>query len=199
VLATASDGDGSRELFAFDASIHELGEAGARAAVALERLETERAMVSGTTTSAELRAGHRITVDDVGGGFTGTYIVTSVRHSFVRSDDGCLAYGNAFEAVPEGTPYRPPLRTPTPRVHGVHTAVVTGPGWQPVTSTSTAVKVQFHWDRHGAMDENSSAWIRVAACQQARRPQLYLPEVGDEICRLRAGDGAALRDRHALQ
>jgi type VI secretion system secreted protein VgrG len=109
--------------------------------------------------------------------------VTEVRHAFVRSEDGCLGYGNAFEAVPEGTPYRPPLRTPNPRVHGVHTAVVTGPAGSPVhTDQWGRVKVQFHWDRHGGMDENSSAWIRVALpAGRLDDPALYRPEVGDDV------------------
>jgi type VI secretion system secreted protein VgrG len=44
------------------------------------------------------------------------------------------------------------------------------------------VKVQFHWDRYGGMDENSSAWIRVALpAGRLDDPALYLPEVGDEV------------------
>ena len=44
------------------------------------------------------------------------------------------------------------------------------------------VKVQFHWDRQGKSDENSSAWLRVAALHAGQEfGFVMVPEVGDEV------------------
>ena len=53
--------------------------------------------------------------------------------------------------------------TPKPVVHGTQTAVVVGPAGEEIfTDKYGRVKVQFHWDREGKNDANSSCWIRVA-------------------------------------
>ena len=44
------------------------------------------------------------------------------------------------------------------------------------------VKVQFHWDRLGESDENSSCWMRVVQdWSDVRAPALGFPRVGDEV------------------
>ena len=49
-------------------------------------------------------------------------------------------------------------------VQGPQTAVVVGPAGEEIyTDKYGRVKVQFHWDRDGKKDENSSCWIRVVA------------------------------------
>ena len=59
--------------------------------------------------------------------------------------------------------FRPRRATPKPFVQGPQTAVVVGPGGEEIyTDKYGRVKVQFHWDRYGKKDENSSCWIRVS-------------------------------------
>jgi type VI secretion system secreted protein VgrG len=45
------------------------------------------------------------------------------------------------------------------------------------------VKVQFHWDRYGANDQNSSAWLRQTSpmASSSYRGMLFLPRIGDEV------------------
>ena len=44
------------------------------------------------------------------------------------------------------------------------------------------MKVQFHWDREGKNDENSSCWIRVGAAARRHEPRLLRsPQVGQEV------------------
>jgi type VI secretion system secreted protein VgrG len=44
------------------------------------------------------------------------------------------------------------------------------------------VQVQFHWDREGKKDENSSCWIRVAQNWAGKRFGIHFhPRVGDEV------------------
>jgi type VI secretion system secreted protein VgrG len=59
--------------------------------------------------------------------------------------------------------YRPPQRTPKPRVEGVQSATVVGPSGQEIhTDEFGRVRVQFPWDREGKLDDDSSCWIRVS-------------------------------------
>ena len=44
------------------------------------------------------------------------------------------------------------------------------------------VKVQFHWDRRGKRDENSSCWVRVAHDWAGKRwGAVFLPRIGQEV------------------
>jgi type VI secretion system secreted protein VgrG len=66
---------------------------------------------------------------------------------------------------------------------GVQTAVVVGPpGSEIHTDGQGRVKVQFHWDRKGNYDENSSPWIRVMTPAGGREfGQIRLPRVKEEV------------------
>lgn len=95
----------------------------------------------------------------------GEYAVVSVEHRAVRFDKGGgtgQGYSNRFTCMPADVLFRPPRRTPRPRVHGIQTAIVTGPSGEEIhTDVHGRIKVQFHWDRLGARDDHSSCWIRV--------------------------------------
>src|SRR4051812_42812109 len=76
---------------------------------------------------------------------------------------GGTGYQCAFVAMPSAQQFRPKRITPKPFVQGPQTAVVVGPGGEEIyTDKYGRVKVQFHWDRRGKKDENSSCWIRVS-------------------------------------
>ena len=76
---------------------------------------------------------------------------------------GGTGYRCSFVAMPSSQQFRPKRITPKPFVQGPQTAVVVGPGGEEIyTDKYGRVKVQFHWDRRGKKDENSSCWIRVS-------------------------------------
>ena len=78
-------------------------------------------------------------------------------------EGGGTSYQCAFVAMPTAQQFRPKRLTPKPFVQGPQTAVVVGPGGEEIyTDKYGRVKVQFHWDRRGKKDENSSCWIRVS-------------------------------------
>ena len=79
--------------------------------------------------------------------------------------------------------YRPPRVTRKPRVEGVQTAIVVGPGGEEIYPDKYGrVKVQFHWDRYGKKDENSSCWIRVAQVHAGKGfGGIDIPRIGDEV------------------
>jgi type VI secretion system secreted protein VgrG len=95
-------------------------------------------------------------------------------------DDAWVMSG---EAVFADAPYRPELRTPKPKAHGVQSAVVVGPPGQEIhTDEFGRVRVQLPWDREGHLDEKSTCWMRV---NQGWGGQGYgflvLPRIGQEV------------------
>ncbi len=96
------------------------------------------------------------------------YLVVSVTHN-IHSDafeaglGGGVSYANHFTVIESGTPYRTTRSTQKPIVQGPQTAVVVGPSGEEIyTDEHGQVKLQFHWDRYGKSDENSSCWVRVS-------------------------------------
>ncbi len=87
------------------------------------------------------------------------------------------------EACSAEVAYRPPLATPKPRVTGVECATVVGPAGEEIhTDEFGRVRVQFHWDRVGAMDEKSSCWIHVSQpWGGAGYGGVNLPRIGHEV------------------
>jgi type VI secretion system secreted protein VgrG len=119
------------------------------------------------------------------------YLITGLRHTAnsggnyevgaAGGDD--LTYRNSFECIPASTTFRPPRVTPTPFVQGCQTAVVVGPGGEEIyTDKYGRVKVQFHWDREGKKNENSSCWIRVSHPWAGQGwGAISIPRIGQEV------------------
>jgi type VI secretion system secreted protein VgrG len=81
---------------------------------------------------------------------------------------------------------RHPFRMSTgtkPAILGPQTAKVVGKKGEEIwTDPYGRVKVQFHWDRDGDGDENSSCWVRVAQMWASSRfGAVNIPRVGDEV------------------
>ncbi|MGF7132932.1 type VI secretion system secreted protein VgrG [Paraburkholderia sp. EB58] len=105
------------------------------------------------------------------------WVVASVVHD--ASHD---IYRNRFEAFPATIEYRPARVTPRP-VMPTQTATVVGKAGEELwTDQYGRVKVQFHWDRDGKNDENSSCWVRVAQPWASKRFGMqFMPRIGDEV------------------
>lgn len=92
-------------------------------------------------------------------------------------------YKNDFEAVPAEVVFRPAPKPRSERMHGLQTATVVGPKGEDVYADKYGrIKVQFHWDRTGKRDENSSCWIRCA--QMIAGPgwgSQFIPRIGMEV------------------
>lgn len=118
------------------------------------------------------------------------YLITSVSHTGlqpgVKEEQASYRdseYSNNFECIPEGVPFRPERITRKPVVEGVQTAIVVGPeGEEIYTDELGRIKVQFHWDREGQLNEHSSCWIRVGQLfAGAGYGALFLPRIGQEV------------------
>lgn len=81
------------------------------------------------------------------------------------------------------TPFRPPRSTPKPMIRGPQTAIVVGPSGDEIhTDEHGRVKCQFHWDRYGESDENSSCWIRVSQPWSGKNwGSIAIPRIGQEV------------------
>jgi type VI secretion system secreted protein VgrG len=92
-------------------------------------------------------------------------------------------FRNHFECIPYSTPFRPARVTPRPVISGAQTAVVVGQSGEEIwTDKYGRVKVQFHWDRYGKADENSSCWIRVSEGWAGKNwGVIMLPRLGQEV------------------
>lgn len=87
------------------------------------------------------------------------------------------------EARSAAEAYHPPLRHAKPKAGGVESATVVGPAGEEIhTDEFGRVRVQFHWDREGDRDENSSCWIHVSQTWAgAGYGGTNLPRVGQEV------------------
>ncbi len=162
----------------------------------LEEIRSDRLEARGESICRRLVAGYRVEMeghprpDDKLPKFNGEYLLLRVRHEAsqpqareeeARGED--FQYSNSFECVPADTAYRPPRVTPGPVLRGVQTAIVVGPSGEEIyTDEHGRVKVQFHWDREGKKDANSSCWIRVS--QGWAGPgwgAMFIPRIGQEV------------------
>ena len=174
---------GSGELYSFDHAVTRAADAQTQARLRLEAASAEAQRHVGASGVPTLRAGRLVAINDAtGGGFGGNYVVTAVRHVLVRdANGGCFSYANEFTSIPSATPFRSARVTPIPNVGGVLSAVVTGPpGETRFVDRWGRIKVKFLWDRQGAADDHSSAWIRVAN-PPGRLGDVFLPNIGDEV------------------
>jgi type VI secretion system secreted protein VgrG len=88
-----------------------------------------------------------------------------------------------FLTIPSSVPFRPALASKKPVVEGPQTATVVGPAGEEIwTDQYGRVKLQFHWDREGKSDENSSCWVRVSqAWAGTGWGGIHIPRIGQEV------------------
>jgi type VI secretion system secreted protein VgrG len=145
-------------------------------------------VIQGSGNCRQFVSGHRFTLERHFNA-NGPYLLTGVQHSaqmtgnFRSGDGGEFVYQNRFTCIPLGLPFRPLRQTPRPFVRGTQTAVVVGPpGEEVFTDKYGRVKVQFHWDREGQHDADSSCWVRVAQLWAGKRwGASFWPRVGQEV------------------
>ncbi|MBU1743565.1 MAG: type VI secretion system tip protein VgrG [Proteobacteria bacterium] len=114
------------------------------------------------------------------GELDGRYMILSATHSFDGSGNN---YQNQFQCIPAAVIYRPKRVTPKPRIPNIQTGTVVGPSGEEIhTDEHGRVKVQFHWDRLGAMDDHSSCWIRVSQPWAGSGwGFFFIPRIGMEV------------------
>jgi type VI secretion system secreted protein VgrG len=162
------------------------------ASLAMEEIDSRYKIISGASDCSSMTAGHRFNLENHPGSQNGSYVLTSVSHTATQSpdynsEDTVLdPYDNSFTCIPVGSgapTFRPGQITPKPTVEGLQTATVVGPAGEEIfTDKYGRVKVQFHWDRHGKNDADSSCWMRVAQNWAGKKwGVMFIPRIGMEV------------------
>lgn len=180
----------SYDIFDYPGSYPTLGEGDPYARVRLEELQASHLRSYGQGRARGLAPGRLLTLEKHAvGEYNKEYLIVGTEYDFSDNDyeanDGSSDHHLtiAAEFHPTEQPYRPERRTPKPHTMGPESAVVTGPAGQEIyTNEHGQVKVQFHWDRYGKKDENSSCWIRVSHPWAGTGfGGVHIPRIGQEV------------------
>ncbi|MFW6206633.1 MAG: type VI secretion system Vgr family protein, partial [Gemmatimonadota bacterium] len=189
-LESSISGEGEGEVYDYHPGRYTSREEGERhARLLMELREAGRHLARGESSCRAFRSGFRF---ELTGHFDSAanqpWILVELHHTGRAGDyrsweSASLDYENEFVAIPHEVPYRPPRKTPAPVVEGTQTAVVVGKSGEEIwTDEHGRIKVQFHWDREGKRDEDSSCWVRVATPWAGKGwGQLHVPRIGQEV------------------
>ncbi|HET9954423.1 MAG TPA: type VI secretion system tip protein TssI/VgrG [Polyangiaceae bacterium] len=179
------------ELFDYPADFLDAGTGDQRVRMRLEEVQADHETVEATGNVRALNAGHLFTLSDFPREDQNKeHLVTAVTYELEvngyessTSVGSELAYRVRLEAIDSKRPFHPARVTPKPVVEGPQTAIVRGEKNQDIwTDEFGRVKVQFHWDRVGKNDENSSCWIRVSQLWAGSGfGGVHLPRIGQEV------------------
>lgn len=116
------------------------------------------------------------------------YLIVAASHDLpaeeYETEGGAPAENSvSIEAIDSNQTFRCEKRTPAPVISGPQTAMVVGKSGEEIwTDEHGRIKVQFHWDREGQDDENSSCWIRVAQEWAGKKwGSIAIPRIGHEV------------------
>lgn len=160
------------------------------AGVRREELQAEHQRNTAVGTVRGLSSGCKFTLESFPRDDQNTeYLVVSAEYRLF--DPGYRTQNEAhienFKVVlgvaPTKLPYRPPRITPRPIMRGPQTATVVGPSGEEIfTDKYARVKVQFHWDRLGKKDQNSSCFVRVSQTWAGSGwGFIQIPRIGQEV------------------
>jgi len=160
-----------------------------QARVRLERVQEPYERAAGHTNARDLATGGLTTLtdyprDDQNREYLITWTATMLAGPSQFSGSGSApTFSCDFGAIDSSIQFRPSLRAKKPLVEGPQTAVVVGKTGEEIwTDKYGRVKVQFHWDREGENDENSSCWVRVSQVWAGTNwGAMHIPRIGQEV------------------
>jgi len=155
--------------------------------IRMEEEETAGLAIEGASDCGNFSAGHKFTLQrhfDADGKYLLTGVTHDANHTHYRSEGGkAFHYQNRFTCVPDALRFRPARVTKKPAIAGMQTATVVGPANEEIfVDKYGRIKVQFHWDREGNKDANSSCWLRVAQIWAGKQwGAFFWPRIGHEV------------------
>lgn len=175
------------EVYDYPGEYRETGDGESYAKIRINELQSQFETVRGTADARGVSTGctFELTECDVED-LNRELLVTSCNYQ-IQSDldatGGETVFSVGFTAIDSKQSFYTPRATPKPVVQGPQTAVVVGPAGEEIyTDEYGRVKVQFHWDRDGKSDENSSCWIRVAQVWAGKKwGAMYIPRIDQEV------------------
>ena len=156
----------------------------------IEELRAAAMLAQGRGDAAGLTTGARFTLDghprpDLNKEYVIVASTCTVSSDAYRTGEAAAApdLEVSIQAIDATLPYRPPRVTAKPVIQGAQTAIVVGKKGEEIdTDKYGRVKVQFHWDRLGEKDENSSCYVRVAqSWAGAKWGGIHIPRIGQEV------------------
>jgi len=181
---------GDAEVFAYPGGYLVVGDGSKYAQRRLEALQQQHERAVGSGNVRALAVGALFTLENYPRDDQNReYLVVSSIHHFGGMDfESGVSHASAdvtvtFEAIPSKQPYRSLSTTRRARVAGPQTAIVVGKAGEEIyTDKYGRVKVQFHWDRVGKRDENSSCWVRVSQAWAGKNwGSIHIPRIGQEV------------------
>ena len=151
----------------------------------LEARRAQRVRYDGVAATPALQIGQKFALKDHPvGRFNADYLIitthTTLAAETYRSGSGSSDTAVHFTAIPVDTQFRAPQVTPRPVACGPETAIVVGPAGEEIyVDKYGRIKVQFHWDRDGQNNEESSCWLRVS--QTGGLGNIIIPRIGHEV------------------
>jgi len=188
-------GPGEREIYDYPGLYTKKAQGERLTTIRMEEEETKITTITGSSDCRAFTSGYRFNLSDYyredmdNKDYVLTYIEHEVREvsdyygASIESMGSESPYINRLKCIPFDVPYRPSRDTVKPVVRGTQTAIVVGPAGEEIyTDEHGRVKVQFHWDREGKKDENSSCWIRVSQVSAgAGWGAMDVPRIGHEV------------------
>jgi type VI secretion system secreted protein VgrG len=180
---------GNLEVYDYPGLFTKSSEGDARACLRLEREQTQHRIYEGVGELRGLSSGWRFAVT----GYPGEeqnreYVVVASlldvsANAYETRGDSVATCRCYLTAIQSDQQFRSPESTPKPTVDGPQTAIVVGPANEEIwTDKYGRVKLQFHWDRYGESDENSSCWVRVShAWAGSNWGFVQIPRIGQEV------------------
>ncbi|MEJ2610891.1 MAG: type VI secretion system tip protein TssI/VgrG [Candidatus Thiodiazotropha sp.] len=179
------------EIFDYPGEYEETGDGDTYARNRIEEIQSGHEVLDGEANARGICSGGLFNlIEHPRGDQNREYLITATN---------CVVQSDAFESVPEiaegpvftceftcrdsKESYRSLRTTPKPIVQGPQTAVVVGKAGEEIyTDEYGRIKLQFHWDRYGASDENSSCWVRVAQVWAGKNwGAMHIPRIGQEV------------------
>jgi type VI secretion system secreted protein VgrG len=191
--ATAESGRGhgenAHEVYDYPGLYAVKADGDARAKLRLDEASSRFTRYTGQGNTPGLAAGSRFALKGHPGEQDAEYVVLQTRIDAVQAgyEAGVgdeTRFLCRFVAQSHADPFRPARITRKPTVAGPQTALVVGGGSEGDIETDEhgRVKVQFHWDRLGQKNADSSCWLRVASGWAGNGwGMLSLPRIGQEV------------------
>lgn len=189
-LHSTMSGNGKEEIYEYQPVIYTKVDEGERyARIQLEAEEALQKTIRGRGTCRSFQSGYRFDLEEhYRSDMNGAYLLTHVQHAATAGDyrtweNAPFDYTNDFVCIPSNLAYRPPRTAQKPVMRGSQTAIVVGKSGEEIwTDKHGRVKVQFHWDRDGKKDENSSCWVRVSSVWAGKNwGAVHIPRIGQEV------------------
>lgn len=166
-----------------------LADGDALARLRMEEIEARAKGFEGAGNNRQLMPGRWFRLNGhFGSGEGDEFLVVECLHRVTnnyQAGKGIARYENRFTCLRRKIPWRPGrgFHCHETRIYGLQSATVVGPPGEEIhTDEFGRVRVQYHWDREGANDERSSAWIRVATPWAGSNfGMTSVPRIGSEV------------------